>query len=150
MTPRGETAPLCPLVRDALDRRVHSIDEALVDGERAWAYSAEGGGGDPIARVTRTAATALDCQVVTELPTRDEAAALWRAYLGRCMLSRRVVTERLPGESVEAWKARDLSARAPRVGPRMPPRKEHTYRTQAPSLRRVWDPTERGTTCLTR
>jgi len=118
VTPRGETVPLCPLVRDALDRRVRSIGEALVDGERAWAYSAEGGGGDEVARVTRTSATKLNSILVSEHSTRDEAAVCWRAYLGRCLLSGRVVTERRRDESAEAWAARHAAERTTAVAAR--------------------------------
>lgn len=85
----------------------HELASALIDGARAFAYERRGPGEGAPYRVSQTAQTCLaGFGPVSEHVRREQAMKVWIAYLGRCRLSGRVVTERRAGETLEAWGAR--------------------------------------------
>lgn len=91
----------------------HEVASALIDGARAFAYERRGPGAGAPFRVSQTAQTCLaGFGPVSEHVRREQAMKVWIAYLGRCRLSGRVVTERRAGETLEAWDARHAGERA--------------------------------------
>lgn len=91
----------------------YGLASALIDGARAFAYGRRGAGQGKPYRVSQTAQTLLGgFGPVSEHDTRDQAMKVWIAYVGRCRLAGRVVTERRVGESVDAWSTRHEVERA--------------------------------------
>jgi hypothetical protein len=114
MNAAATTAAVSP---DAPRTTYHGLASALIDGAQAFAYGRRGPGQGKPYRVSQTAQTRLGgFGPVSEHDTRAQAMLVWTAYVGRCRLAGRVVTERRVGETLEAWDARHEVERAARKG----------------------------------